>query len=379
MGRADRTIGRNHTVPSRIALFLPNLDGGGAQRVMVEVAKGLAERGLTVDLLLVRAEGPLLGLAPEGVRVVNFNSWMAVASLPKLVKYLKRARPDVLLSTLNCNVPALIAKKFFAKDLRVVVRQENTFSMQLKTADFKMRAALRLQRRLLPFADAIIAVSSGTADDLRRDVPKASHLVRTIWNPVVSTIIAEKARLPVEHPWFNAPRLPVILSVGRLAPEKDQPTLLRAFAQLVKSRPARLVILGEGPDRKAVLSLSRELGITKFVDFPGFDPNPFPYMEKAKVFALSSRYEGLGNVLIEAMACGTPVVSTDCPNGPREILEDGKWGRLVPVGDWLSLSRAISETLDHPADPNDLISRAQSFAVGPAIEEHIKVLSGTNH
>ena len=225
---------------------------------------------------------------------------------------------------------------------------ENTFSELFEDGSFKQRQILRLLKLLLPTADVIAAISQGVADDLRRLVPVASHKVRTIYSPVVWPDHTEKAAASVDHPWYCDLATPVILSVGRLAPEKDQATLFRAFAQVLESRTARLVVLGEGPERRNLTDLTEQLGMSRYVDMPGFRGNPFAYMSKSNVFVLSSRYEGFPNVLPEAMASGTPVVSTDCRSGPREILEDGKWGRLVPVGDWRSMAEAIIETLDNP-------------------------------
>ena len=359
----------------RIAIFLPSLLVGGGSFVALEVAKGLVRRGLAVDLLLARAEGEYLERVPGGVRLIAFDSWHPVTSLPKLVRYLRRERPEALVATLRSSIAvALTAKRFFAKDLPTIVLQQVVLGGEFEYSGFASRMLLRAVEGLLPCADAIVAVSRGVAEDLERRVPAASHLVQTIWNPVVGCEQSEKAALPVEHPWFGDPRLPVLLSVGRLEFQKDYPTLLRAFAEVVKSRPAHLVILGEGPDRDNLTALARQLGIADRVDFPGFEPNPFAWMARAQVFVLSSRYEGLPTVLIEAMACGTPVASTDCPSGPGEILEGGKWGRLAPVGDWRSLAQAIVETLDNPASPEGLIARAGAFSVDSAIDRYMALL-----
>ena len=182
--------------------------------------------------------------------------------------------------------------------------------------------------------------------------------------------------MPVNHPWFGDGNVPVVLSVGRLSQEKDYATLLRAFAEVVRSRPARLVILGEGSERENLLELASRLGVSQRVALPGFDINPFAYMSKAGVFVLSSRYEGFPNTLAQAMACGVPVVSTDCRSGPREILEDGKWGPLVPVGDWRGMANAIVETLDDPLPAERLISRASVYSVEASVNRYLEVLIG---
>ena len=344
---------------------------------MLGLAAGLVDKGIRVDLVLVRAEGEYVSQIAEGVRLIDLNSHRTAESILKFFGYLRREQPDVILPALTpTNVLALIAKLIFWKDIRVVVRQDNTFSEEFDKGSFKERWVLRLLKLLLPVADGIVSVSQGVTDDLRGLVPAASQKVTTIYNPVVWPVHNEKAMAPVEHPWFYDESIPVILSVGRLAQQKDHSTLLRAFAQVVASRPVRLVILGDGLERQSLAALAERLSISCHIDMPGFRVNPFAYMSKSRVFVLSSRYEGLGIVLIEAMACGTPVVSTDCRSGPREILEDGKWGRLVPVGDWRAMADAIVETLDNPIPSDQLISRASAFSADASIDRYLEVLTG---
>lgn len=366
--------GGKRTPPGRpVALFVQSLDGGGAERVMLELARQLARRRFAVDFLVTRAGGALWGSVPENVRLLNLNSWKAVASLPGLVRYVRRARPAALLSTLEAsNVTALLAKRFFVPDLRLIVRQGSNCTAQFRNRGLRTRMATVAMKRLLPVADAVIAVSSGVAEDLRRTVPRAGP-VWPVPNPVVTPELLEKARSPVDHPWFGDPRAPVVLTAGRLAADKDQPTLLRAFAAVRKTRPARLMVLGDGPDRGRLAALARELGIQDDVDFRGFQSNPFAWMARAQVFALSSVFEGLPAALIEAMACGTPVVSTDCPSGPREILEGGRWGRLAPVGDWRALARAMRDTLDDPIAPARLIARASHYSAAASMARHLEL------
>ena len=361
----------------RIALFVSSLRGGGAERVMLEIAGGLARRGLSVDLVLARAEGPYMELLSKDVRLIDLGSNRTVTSFHKLIRYLHRDRPDVLLSTLEVtNVLALIARKFFFRDLRLVVRQAIPLSMEMTHGSFRVRIIQRILKHLLPAADAVVGVSSGVAADLRRNVPRASDLILAIPNPVGIADIAEKAALPMEHPWFSDDSGPVILSAGRLTSVKDHATLLRAFSDVIRSRPAHLVILGVGPERENLLELAQRLGVSHQVDLPGFMLNPFAYMSKARVFALPSRYEGFPNVLVQAMACGTPVVSTDCRSGPSEILEDGKWGHLVPVGDWRAMAKAILDTLDNPIPSDELIARASDFSADASIDRYMEVLTG---
>lgn len=353
----------------KIALFMHTLRAGGGAVCLLAVAKGLVARGFSVDLLVLYTSRSDLHLVPKGVRLTNFRRRDSIAALPQLLRYLKHERPDVLLvNTHYPGVAALIAKALFIRSLSLVFRQANTFSRSIPTHDS------RLLRYFLPYANAIITISHGATEDFKQSFPKVSHLVRYVPNAAITSDIAEQAMWPVDHPWFNDPTRPVILSVARLAPQKDLPTLLRAFAEVVRSRPARLVVLGEGDERCKLTLLIRELGISPFVQLPGDVRPAFPYMAKARVFVLSSAWEGLSVALLEAMACGTPVVSTDCPYGPGEILEGGKWGRLVPPGDWRSLASAILETLDNPVASNLLIARAGRWDAESGIARYVQVL-----
>ena len=176
--------------------------------------------------------------------------------------------------------------------------------------------------------------------------------------------------------WFADGAPPVLLGAGKFKPQKDLSTLIRAFAMIRASRPARLIILGEGPQRKTLQALCTELGVLEDVAFPGFVDNPFAYMARSKVFVLSSAWEGFGMVLAEAMACGCPVVSTDCPSGPAEILEDGRYGPLVPVSDPEKMSAAIASTLDDPLPVETLRQRAAVFSDASAATLYRQVLLG---
>ena len=214
----------------------------------------------------------------------------------------------------------------------------------------------------------------GSSDDVRRNLPTAARLVHTIHNPVVGPDLARQAKLPVQHPWFRDRRRPIILSAGRLERVKDHVTLIRAFALVAEKRDARLVVLGEGRQRRELVRLALRLGVAHLVDFPGFHANPFAFMAKARLFALSSVSEGMPNVLIQAMACGTPVVSTDCPSGPSEVLEDGKWDALVPPRDPEALAVAMLTAMDHPNDSAALIARASEFSVGASVKAYLALI-----
>jgi glycosyltransferase involved in cell wall biosynthesis len=230
--------------------------------------------------------------------------------------------------------------------------------------------------RTYPFADAVVAVSSELADDLSAVAGLPRGLIRTVYNPVVGPELPALAAEPAGHPWLRPGGPPVVLGAGRLVEQKDFPTLLRAFALVRRERPARLVILGEGPAgaREGLAALAAGLGVAADLDLPGFVANPYAYMARAAAFALSSLHEGLPGVLIQALACGCPVVSTDCPSGPREILDGGRYGRLVPVGDHEALARAILACLDDPSGREERVARAAAFGLERAVDRYLELI-----
>jgi len=360
----------------KLALFLPSLRGGGAERVMVNLARGFVERGLQVDLVLARAEGPYLSQVPKEVRVVDLGAQRVLHSLPGLVRYLREERPQAMLSALNhANIVAIWAKLLARVKTRLVVSERTTLSRSTENASsIRVKFIPFLVKAFYPYADVVVAVSRGVAEDLIARIGLTAEKIKVIYNPVVTPELFTKAEEPLDHPWFRPGEPPVILGVGRLTKPKDFPTLIRAFALVRKERPARLMILGEGEERPNLEALVRELGLEEDVALPGFVENPYKYMKRAAVFVLSSRWEGLPTVLIEAMALGTPVVATDCPSGPAEILEGGKWGRLVPVGDINALSESILAALEgaHPA--KGVGSSLSTFTLESVIEQYLVVL-----
>jgi glycosyltransferase involved in cell wall biosynthesis len=359
----------------RVALFLPSLRGGGAERVMSNLARGFVERGLAVDMVLAKAEGPYLSQLPPNVCMVDLGASRVLTSLPGLVHYLRRERPQALLSALDhANVVALWARALARVPTRIVVSVHNNISWSTRHAPtLRARLTPLWVRPFYPWADAVVVVSQDAAEDLVRLTGLPWRKVRVIYNPVVTPEIFSKAQEPLDHPWFAPGQPPVVLGVGRLTIQKDFPTLIRAFALVRAQRPARLMILGEGEERPKLEALVRELGVDQDAALPGFVGNPYAYMARAAVFVLSSLWEGLPTALIEAMALGTPVVSTDCPSGPAEILEGGVWGKLVPVGDRDALSAAVVSSLDSPSLP-DATRRAQDFSLDRIVGEYLELL-----
>jgi glycosyltransferase involved in cell wall biosynthesis len=359
----------------RVALFLPSLGGGGAERVMVSLARGFAARGLEVDLVLVQAEGPYMADVPRTVRVVELGARKVMLSLPALVRYLRRERPAVLLSTLNvANVIAVWAGRLARTSTKTVVRQAAHLSRDL--AD-QPNASSRLIawsiRRSYPLATAVVAVSEGVKLDLAQSSGIRPDHIRVVPNPVVTAELFEKARAPIQHSWFAEGAPPVVLGIGRLTTQKDFVTLVRAFAVLRARRDARLMILGEGPERATLERLASDLGVADDLALPGFVDNPFAYLKRAALFVLSSTFEGLPGALIQALACDTPVVATDCDSGPREILQGGRFGALVPVANVSALGDAMYRTLEHPPakTPAEALNR---FTDAGAVDAYLRAL-----
>ena len=361
--------------PAPIAFFLPSVRGGGAQRVIVNLAQGMTERGIPVDVVLATAEGVFLDQLPPTVRVVDLGVRRLVKSLWPLVRYLRRERPRVLVSSMtHANLIALWAAKLARSRTPVMVTVHNTMSQSTPdqgglTGGF----SLRMLRTFYPWASSIVAVSRGAADDLASSTGLPRERIDVVYNPVITPAILAQAREPIGHPWFDPGQPPVILGVGRLTRQKDFPTLIRAFAEVRRHRAAKLIILGDGEDRPALEALVAELGVGADVDLPGFR-NAMAFMAGSALFVLSSAWEGLPTVLIEALAAGARVVSTDCPSGPREILQDGRLGALVPVGDSPALARAMLEALDRPAGgaPADALT---PFTREAAVDHYLDVIS----
>jgi glycosyltransferase involved in cell wall biosynthesis len=414
--RSKRRVPKNGSGPTqqrfkamaerRIALFLSSLSGGGAERVVLELARALTQRGYAVDLVACRLAGDLLPEIPDGVRPVELGmarrslflrtlfrlpprTWMTllpvmlrkplkkIRSLPFLELYLRRERPDAILASTHVpNLLALWAVRLSGLQVRTVLKQDNSLARSVEDSTDPLRRKLpRLLRLWYAQADAVVAVSAGVADEIAAlaQIPRAQ--IHVIHNPIDADRIARQAETIPDHPWFQPGQPPVLLAAGRLHPQKDYPTLLRAFASLRKERELRLAILGEGHERPRLEQLIGGLGLGADVRLLGFQKNPFAFMARAAVFVLSSAWEGLGNVLIEALACGCPVVSTDCPHGPSEVLEKGRYGALVPVGDPEKLARAIGAALEGPGDAQAGFQRARAFDIRNIADQYVRLFS----
>ncbi len=363
----------------RISLFVPSLRGGGAQKVMVTLANGFAARGYKTDLVLAKAEGPYLDDVSDKTRLVDLDAGRVMTSIPGLSRYIRQCRPSVLLSALtHANIAAVTARLASQVPTRIVVSNHNNFLVSLQNErPIRRSAILHLMRWAYSKTDAVVAVSGGVANILAEKLGLPQNHIRVVYNPIITPKLLELSRAPVDHSWFNSGEPPVILGVGRLTPQKNFHLLIKAFAKLRMKRRARLMILGEGPLRAELEALAQELKVDKDLLLPGFMENPYAYMRRASLFVLSSGWEGFGNVIVETMACGTPVVSTDCVSGPAEILENGKWGTLVSVGDIDGLAQAMNDTLDSPKN-SYAEARANEFSCDKAVEIYLSILFPRN-
>lgn len=363
----------------RIALHVPTLVGGGAERVMINLANEYARRGLNVEVVLYRREGEHLSELASEVKCIGLEGkkapvYSAMGSFLPLREYLKERSPDIFLSGLTrANAVAILAKATTNVDTRLIVTEHNHLASTVTGGDLRrLRMLPMIARVTYPFADEILAVSNGVADSLAEVSGLPRESIQTIYNPVVTDELRKKAQEPCDHPWLaSQDGPPVILGAGSLTPQKNFQMLIRAFDQIRQSTEAKLVIISEGELRDQLERQIDRLGLDDYVDLPGFVDNPYSYMNAADVFALSSKWEGLPTVLIEAMACGTPVVSTDCPSGPAEILQGGKYGPLVPVDDTNGFANALIDTLHSPPKEEKLQQRANDFSVEKVADEYL--------
>jgi glycosyltransferase involved in cell wall biosynthesis len=367
--------------PKRVAILSPigrnpGRPHGGITPVVLNLTREFAEQGFQVDLL---TDGGGIqersGQLSPGVGIVSLATKHSLGSLLGLIRYLRSSQPDMLLTAGHrYNKIGAWARRLGRARTCVCLSIHNNVSQGLRS-----QSPLRRWRRwtsmkiLYPWADHIVAVSDGVAEDFAENTGIERSRITVIHNPIVTPDIEQRARQPADHPWLQDKKHPVIMGMGRLARQKDFPTLLRAFAAVSQRLDCRLIILGEGPERTALETLAKELGIADEVSLPGFVSNPFAYLARADLFVLSSAWEGFGNVLVEALSVGVRVVATDCESGPREILDNGRFGSLVPVGDADAMAKAMLHQLRHPADHTILHRAAEGFSAVRAATRYLEV------
>lgn len=383
--RLPAVLAEPQTDIPRIACLFSTSGHSGVDRAARHLIPALARRGFKVDLLKVRRHGPNLdpegGETPPGVRVIDLGSRHTYACLPAIVRYLRRERPAVMLSDKDrVNRTALLARALARVPTRLVLSSGTTISIDLATRGALERWVQRNSMgRLYPFADQVIVTSAGVADDMAEYTGLARDLIRVVPSPVVPGCLFTEALPRPAHPWFGDPGWPLILSAGELCGRKGFDALLRGFALVRAQRPCRLMILGRGGAREDLLALAAGLGVADDFALPGFVPQPYAWMAHADLFAFTSRWEGLGFVLIEALAVGTPVVSTDCPSGPSEVLDGGRFGPLVPVDDHQALAAAMLTTLDAPLPPETLRQAARPYEIEASTDAYLDAFGLPRH
>ncbi|MFK3936038.1 glycosyltransferase [Alkalihalobacillus sp. NPDC078783] len=346
----------------KIAFILYSLEGGGVERLTLHLINGLLDKGYKVDLLVVQLKGEYVEEIPEGVNLIHLDKANLRSSLLAIRSYLKEHQPDALISAKDyINLIVLAAKKLTRVKTKIIVSSHVNITEQARRLpQFNhVKRGISLMYR---FADDIVCVSKGVAEDIREVSRVSSEKVHVIYNPIVTPELLENGEESVHHPWFDEGKQ-VLVSVGRLHVQKDYPTLLHAFKRVCEEKEVRLLLVGDGPEMGSLQELAKTLELNDVVDFVGFKNNPYPYMKQADLFVLSSAWEGFGNVLIEAFAMGTTVVATDCPSGPAEILEHGRLGTLVPVGEVEKMADAIIYALEHPQQEELLKERASTFSI----------------
>ena len=367
----------------KVAYFFPIFRNAAMARWAENVAGNHSQGEYTVSFVGLKIEESFKSEISGDVCLVDLSNYHTPGALFKLIKYFKKERPDIFVSAFpHINAFVMMAKVISGVKMKVVLTEHNHFFLLAKNARtlyrrfFGLFILPHLMRIFYPLSDAIICASNGVAESIS-DVISLPDKIKTIYYPVASKKIYNLSKEPVNHPWFLNPKIPIILAAGRLVNQKDYPTLLSAFKLVIQKKPVRLVILGEGAERKKLEKLILKLGISENVAFLGLQKNPFKYMKRASVFVLSSITEGLPNVLMEAMACGAPVISTNCKSGPGEIIENGKNGILVPVGDYKSLSEAIIKVLNDTSLKQALskegFERAKYFSVEKNIKQYEEV------
>lgn len=364
----------------RIAFFCANL-AGGLGGVVQALIVGLSRPDRQITLITGNAEDALLRRLPDAVRVIKLGTSSPWRLFVGLTRILRSAHFDIIVSSATVpNAITIVANLLNGARSIVVTRDDFHITAQIARRGRIEYAVYRaIVRFLYPLASRSIAVSEGVAEDLKAIGGRSAVPVRTIYNPAYSADLPGRVdddELSRIDSLRGTPDTALLVAVCRLTAQKDVGTLIKAVAGLVRTRPVRLLIVGDGPQRRTLEELVSSLGVEQNVCFVGYKENPLPYMAAADVFVLSSAWEGFGNVLVEAMAVGTPVVATDCPSGPAEILGHGRWGKLAPVGNPEALRIAIEQALVSPPARGDLVARAQEFSAEVAIEAYEEELSG---
>jgi glycosyltransferase involved in cell wall biosynthesis len=363
--------------PISVAITMQDFVGGGVERQTLTLASELQSRGVSVTLLVNEAVGELRDTVPPSMRLIDLQCRRTSRALAHLARFLRQERPDVLLANLNHNnVAAVLANWLAGMPAKVVICQHSILSSAyLRTKGWSHRMTPWAYRVIAPGFERAVAVSEGIAREFRTIAHIPQRKIIMIHNPVIGSDFEHRANRPIEHPWLDGSSRPLFITAGRLVPIKDHETLLRALAIYRRHQDGRLLILGGGPLRASLGALADELGLHGAVDFLGFQENPLPYFRHATAFVLSSYAEGFGNVLVEAMGCGTPVIATNCEHGPAEILDDGRYGVLVQPRNAQALADAMVRMSELPNIwPAVLLKgRAAAFSTDACVSAYLRL------
>jgi glycosyltransferase involved in cell wall biosynthesis len=360
----------------RLAFFLPDMRGGGAERVALRLIEDFLKAGHEVDLVLLQKIGELLPLLPPQVRVFNLQAPRARSGIWPLVRYFRARRPHaVQISMWPYTVLGIVAHRLARSKARIVTSDHAALSKHVPPSTRLAYRSLTWTVRLFyPLADARILVAREAADDLARISGIDRGSIEVVYNPVGEPPENVGTTREIERLWGDAERR--IITVGTFKAQKNHQLLIRSFVRAFRGEPVKLMILGEGELRGELEALARELGVAEQVLLPGFTTDPWPYYASADLFALSSDYEGYPLVLIEALRSGLPIVSTDCESGPREILDGGRYGELVPVGDEAALAEAMKSALARPHDTAALRARAEALSGQATSDRYLELMLG---
>lgn len=362
---------KNNTYRSRIAILAPLKRWGGLEGTLLVLCQEFIEQGIIPELWLSRGGLiPYQDQLPVQVKIRDLRTKGKLDSIIKAGYLLRQHRPDALLTVKDHGAKvAVLAKKIFKIKTPVFITVSNTLS---RTVHKKVKRFTI--KHLYPLANKVIAVSEGVKKDLVQEICIPKDMIQVIYNPAFTLDVEQQSTQDTGHPWLDQGNLPVFIGVGRLTPQKDFSTLIRAFSIVRNQMSSKLIIIGEGNQRSQLEHLIHELDQNNNIDLPGYLNNPLPWMARASVFVLSSRYEGLGNVLIEAMSVGTPVIATDCPSGPREILDKGKLGHLVPIENAEALAHAMLKTIHEPQTPAKLQAAVQQFRSDIIANQYLQLM-----
>ncbi len=353
-------------------IFMPSLDGGGMEKMMINLSKSLLRLGVKVNFILMNEKGDYTGSIKKELKVVSFDVKNMVSSVPYLAEYIKNRRPDKIMSVGRAsNITLLLASKITEHEFEKVISLRNIVNEERnKWKDLIYKYLIKITYN---GADKYIPISYGVYEDHKRIVDISKDKTKVIYNPAFRKEIVDKSKKKVKHKWFNG-KDKIILSAGRLCRQKNFVLLVKAFSKVNNVIDSKLAILGKGEKREDIIRAARKVGVRDKVDLLGFVSNPYKYMAKADLFVLPSRWEGFGNVIVEAMAVGTSIVATNCPGGPAEILENGKWGDLVPTNSPKAMANAIVDNLRNPQNGDDLIRRAKNFCIDKIAPEYEQFL-----